>query len=123
MDWLLSMGLVYMTARRLAHQSGIYDRALAEIKALGLDRQPSVAEPAPGPDTDQLRHLAHQRLAFIDPVAAPTSWFDADGPPEVDELGFAALAAPGVAETGAPGDGGVDAGRGESRSAEGGLAA
>jgi hypothetical protein len=72
MDWLLSSGLLYLTARRVAHASGAYDEAHQEAASLGLLEQPSPAEPAPGPSESELAQVRANRRLY-DP-AAPRSW-------------------------------------------------
>jgi len=80
MVWLLSCGLLNMTAKRLAHESGRYSEALAEADGLGLLDQPSEALPAPGPDEAQLRGVREARWARLGEARAPRSWGDGASP-------------------------------------------
>lgn len=50
MDWLLSLGLLYIVGRRLAHENGDYQRCCEEAETLGLTANPSPEQLAPGPD-------------------------------------------------------------------------
>jgi hypothetical protein len=91
MDWLLSAGLTYQTARRLAHQSGLYERALEEGGSLRLLDRCTAEVPAPGPVCGELRDAVEDRQRQLERATEPRTWFDVNGPPAVEELGFAAL--------------------------------
>lgn len=80
MEWLLSLGLMSRTARRLVHLSGLYDATYAEARADDLLSQPTLNTPAPGPanrtNAEALAwHNRHLALA-----EAPADW------PELAEL-------------------------------------
>jgi hypothetical protein len=49
MDWLLSLGLMSRTARRLVHVNGLYEETLEEAQNTDLLTQPTVEHPSPGP--------------------------------------------------------------------------
>jgi hypothetical protein len=74
MDWLLSLGLVFQTARRLVHENGLYQRAFDEAQGLGLLRQPSEQQPAPGPNELQLARARQSRAGALEPSQAPVTW-------------------------------------------------
>lgn len=73
-DWLLGMGIVSLTARRLAHETGLYAAAEGEAEALGLMDQPSHAVPAPGPSEEELAAAQRDREGRLGPVSAPQTW-------------------------------------------------
>jgi hypothetical protein len=49
MDWLVSAALTFLTARRVAHETGEYQRTKQEAVDLGLWQQPVASNPSPGP--------------------------------------------------------------------------
>ena len=85
MDWLLSCGLMYLTARRLVHETGLYADALEEADTLGLLDQPTLTNPAPGPDELSLARVRRERFQRIGEPRPPSTW-------PVAETSVAALA-------------------------------
>lgn len=73
MDWLHSCGLMYLTARRLVHDTGLYHDALDEALDLGLLDQPTLANPTPGPDAISLARMRRARFERIGEPCAPLS--------------------------------------------------
>jgi hypothetical protein len=86
--WLLSCGFLYLTARRLAHETGAYEAARREAEELGLLEQPLLVNPAPGPSEFELARVRHDRRAAVGEERAPESWpADAtEEPPGLGEL-------------------------------------
>ena len=81
MDWLLSCGLLYQTARRLVHERGLYEIAEAEADELGLLEQPSEDCPAPGPTAHELAGAREAREKVLEKPLEPRSWSgEGDGP-------------------------------------------
>jgi len=76
MDWLVSTALTFQTGRRLIHETGLYETAYEELDQLGLLQTPSVANPAPGPESALLRRVRDAREGELEPAAAPRSWVD-----------------------------------------------
>jgi len=76
MEWLLSGGLTYLTARRLVHEAGDYTKAYTEAEELGFLEQPSRANPAPGPGAKELHRAEGRR--DLDPPLAPSTWWEVE---------------------------------------------
>ncbi len=74
MDWLLALGLTYLTARRVAHETGMYEAAEAECSGLGLREQPSRQNPAPGPTAEELAETERRREEMLGEAHPPASW-------------------------------------------------
>lgn len=74
MDWLLALGLMSRTARRLVHQNGLYDETYEEALRTDLLTQPTVEHPAPGPP-DRSPAEAQQWIAeWTARAHAPPGW-------------------------------------------------
>ena len=73
-DLLLCAGLTFLTARRLIHETGLYDEVEDEARTLGLLEQPTLANPAPGPSELELARALREREATIGPPEAPRTW-------------------------------------------------
>lgn len=74
MDWLVSTAIVFQTARRLIHETGLYEKAFGEVDQLGLLETPSLDVPAPGPESAVLRRIRDSRESELEQAAAPRSW-------------------------------------------------
>jgi hypothetical protein len=74
MDWLLSAGLLYLTARRAAHAGDAYDKAHREAAELGLLEQPTTADPAPGPSEFELARARRAREGQLGDPEPPRTW-------------------------------------------------
>jgi hypothetical protein len=74
MDWLLSAGLLYLTARRAVHADGAYDAAHREAAELGLLAQPTTADPAPGPTELELARARRDRTGQLGDPEPPRTW-------------------------------------------------
>lgn len=74
MDWLLSAGLLYLTARRAVHADGAYDQAHDEAAELGLLEQPSPADPVPGPTELELARARRDRGGRLGDAEPPRTW-------------------------------------------------
>lgn len=77
MEWLLGAGALALTARRVVHDSGLYERALSEADSLGLLESASRQSPAPGPDPATLNRVFRKREAWLEihePVLAPRGY-------------------------------------------------
>jgi hypothetical protein len=71
MDWLISLGLLSRTARRLVHQTGGYEDALAEAEKNLILTQPTATCPAPSPGD----RTAQEAAMWIQ------SWMETESPP------------------------------------------
>jgi hypothetical protein len=77
-EWLLSLGLMSRTARRLVHENGLYQATYDEAKANGLLTQATLNLPAPGPanrDNDEALAWHERHLAL---ARAPRGWDELD---------------------------------------------
>lgn len=74
MGWLLGAGMLGLTARRLAHDKGLYETTYAEAEGLGLLDQPTESCPAPGPDELTLARARRDREQILEPPVAPAGW-------------------------------------------------
>ena len=63
-----------LTARRLAHDKGLYATTHAEAEQLGLLDQPTESCPAPGPDELTLARAQRDREQNLEPPVAPAGW-------------------------------------------------
>jgi hypothetical protein len=62
-EWIVGLGLLYITARRLAHERGDYQTVLDEMELLGYLNSVSPDNPAPGPDPATYWKVRSQRYA------------------------------------------------------------
>lgn len=85
MDWLLGSGIVSLTARRLAHETGLYDLAEAEARRLRLLDQPSEVVPAPGPSELELARTRRERDRRLGPPEPPRTWASGEVGSMLDE--------------------------------------
>jgi hypothetical protein len=70
-DWLLSVGLTYLTARRLTHERGDYKAFYEECETLGYLEPATPEAPAPGPDADTYQQVMAEVEAKGPKVRAP----------------------------------------------------
>jgi len=70
--WFHYGGLLGLTARRLAHELGLYEAAHREATSLDLLTQPTRKRPAPGPTADELADVVTRRR--LEPIQAPVGW-------------------------------------------------
>ena len=70
--WFHYGGLLGLTARRLAHELGLYEAAYREAEDLDLLAQPTRNRPAPGPTADELADVVTRRR--LEPIQAPVGW-------------------------------------------------
>ena len=68
-------GALFLTARRLVFENGLYDRANEEAKALRLLEDCTRAKLAPGPTEAEIRAADERRAHVLPPHRpAPTAW-------------------------------------------------
>jgi hypothetical protein len=72
-QWLFGMGAIAMTARRIVHETGLYDEVLDEARKLGLLTRPSLSNPTPGPTASSLSSARLARGITPAPVPALAS--------------------------------------------------
>lgn len=73
--WMLGLGALFLTARRLVFENGLYEQAKAEAQRLHLLDDCTRQELAPGPTGEEQLCAADERRAREHgPVAPPTSW-------------------------------------------------
>jgi hypothetical protein len=71
MEWLVIIGMLGIVARRMIHETGLYDQALAEAEELGLLTPASIEDPSPGPDSLAVLRVRKRREAELDPPILP----------------------------------------------------
>lgn len=90
MEWLVAVGMLGLAARRLIHDTDLYERALAEADELDLLTPASEANPSPGPDELSARRARSRREAELDPPILPPGFEhflpEPDPPGAVEEL-------------------------------------
>jgi hypothetical protein len=72
--WMLGLGALFLTARRLVFENGLYDRANEEAKALRLLQDCTRAKLAPGPTEEEIQAANERRARELGPIAPPDSW-------------------------------------------------
>jgi hypothetical protein len=76
MEWLLWLGSMSLTARRVVHDNGLYESVLAEATTLGLLTQATAERPAPGPADRTRPQVRAMRRARWDAAEAPAGCAD-----------------------------------------------
>jgi hypothetical protein len=71
MEWLVTVGMLGIVARRMIHETGLYDQALAEARDLGLLTPATIKDPSPGPDKSAVLRAREKREAELDPPILP----------------------------------------------------
>lgn len=71
--WAYMLPLLCLSAKRLVHETGLYDEVFGQAAALDLLTPPTRDEPTPGPDPLSL--AANRERLPVDP-AAPETWSD-----------------------------------------------
>ncbi len=71
MEWLVTTGMLGIVARRMIHETGLYDKALAEADELGLLTPATIQNPSPGPDEVAVLEAREKREAELDPPILP----------------------------------------------------
>jgi hypothetical protein len=71
MEWLVTVGMLGIVARRMIHETGLYDKAIAEADELGLLTPATIQNPSPGPDQDAVLRAREKREAELDPPILP----------------------------------------------------
>lgn len=74
--WLISLHMLYLTARRLVHENGMYEQSLAEAEQLGVREIASPANPSPGPDDVTAARAVRLRRGRQGPARAPLTWVE-----------------------------------------------
>lgn len=73
-NWMLALGSMYLTARRLVFENGLFDRVRDEAAALNLLTDCTEDHPAPGPSAEEVVAVREARRRELGPVAPPASW-------------------------------------------------
>lgn len=71
MEWLVMVGMLGIVARRMIHETGLYDRTLAEAEELGLLTPATIEDPSPGPDELSVLRARNKRRAELEPPILP----------------------------------------------------
>jgi hypothetical protein len=71
MEWLVAVGMFGIVARRMVHETGLYDEVLAEARELDLLTPATVENPSPGPDKLAVEKFRETRDAELDPPILP----------------------------------------------------
>ncbi len=77
--WMLGLGALFLTARRLVFENGLYARAQEEAEALHLLDDCTRDAPAPAPTRAELDAADGRRARELGKVAPPASWVRACG--------------------------------------------
>ena len=73
MRFAVSLGFLGFVARRLIHETGMYEEFSEQVEKAGLLTRASIEDPSPGPDDKQLAVL---REWLPLELAPPESWRD-----------------------------------------------
>ncbi|MGH2878027.1 MAG: hypothetical protein ACRDK4_00235 [Solirubrobacteraceae bacterium] len=78
-NWMLGLGALFLTARRLVFENGLYERAKDEAKTLHLLNASTRENLSHGPTREELDAADEVRVSELGPIAPPESWVRARG--------------------------------------------
>jgi hypothetical protein len=73
MEWLTSLAMLYITARRLVHHTGDYEQSLQDAIEAGVLTIPTLDNPTPGPSRRTARRQIKRRFEHSD-ARLPETW-------------------------------------------------
>lgn len=82
MCWLISLMLLYLTARRVVHETGLYAESHVEAQSLDVRKVADADDPSPGPDREQAAAARERRRRNQPAMRPPATW------PQEDETGY-----------------------------------